>query len=171
MASQWPKPEGFDGDIDPFDLVDRFKTHYLSVCHYTADNPTATAPASYVMDMMFQANKVVTLLAKNLSDVSNARFPEPEQAPVANQPVLQDRLAATSDLLDVKQEVHTEGVAGDVEETAELAQEWSTKDLIDREWTQQSSEDDGDWEDGSSEDDSEDDYYEYGSFADDDEED
>lgn len=168
MASQWPKPEDFDGHVDPFDLVDRFKEHYLLICRYTADNPTATAPASYVMDMMFQANKVVALLAKNLSDATNARFPGPEQPLVANQLVLHDPPAVIQDPPEAKDESYTGGPAADIEEVADVAQEFSAKDLFGRDWDEEDSEEDGDWEDQSSEDDSDDDYYEYGSFGDDD---
>ncbi|KAJ5123252.1 hypothetical protein N7448_009349 [Penicillium atrosanguineum] len=175
MASQWPKPEGFDGDIDPFDLVDRFKEHFLSICRYTADNPTAIAPASYVMETMFQANKVVAVLAKNLSDVSNARFPEPRpepepEQPPSNQLSLQDRLAALSNMFEVKQEEPTEEPSAGVEEADEVAQELSTMDIFGPDLNPEDSEEDGDWGSESSEDDSDDDFYEYGSFRDDSEE-
>lgn len=168
MASQWPEPEDFDGHVDPFDLVDRFKEHYMLICRYTADNPSATASAKYVMDMMFQANQVVALLAKNLSDVTNARFLGPEQPPVANQLVLHDPPAVIQDPPEAKHASYTEGPATDVEEVADVAQEFSAKDLFGRNWDEEDSEEDGDWEDQSSEDDSDDDYYEYGSFGDDD---
>ncbi|KAJ5194971.1 uncharacterized protein N7498_008409 [Penicillium cinerascens] len=171
MASQWPKPEDFDGDIDPSDLVDRFKDHYMLICRYTTDNPDATASAKYVMDIMFQANKVVALLAKNLRDVTNARFPGPEQPPVPNQLVLHDPPTVTQNPLEAKHESYTEGPATDVEEVADVAQEFSAKDLFGRDWAEEDSEEDGDWESQSSEDDSDDDYYEYGSFGDDDDDD
>lgn len=177
MASQWPKPEGFDGDMDPFDLVDRFKEHFLSICRYTADNPTAIAPASYVMETMFQANKVVAVLAKNLSDANNARFsqpvvePEPEtEQPPANPLSLQDRLAVLSNMFEVKQEEPTEEPSAEVEEADEVAQELSTMDIFGPDLNPEDSEEDGDWGSESSEDDSDDDYYEYGSFGDDSEE-
>lgn len=167
MASQWPKPEDFDGHVDLFDLVDRFKEQYMLICRYTADNPSATASAKYVMDMMFQANKVVALLAKNLSDVTNAHFPGPEQPPVADQLVLHESPAVTQDPPEAKHESYTEGPATDVGEVADVAQEFSVKDLFSRDWAEENSEEDGDWEGQSSEDDSDDDYYEYGSFGDD----
>ena len=174
MASQWPKPEGFDGDVDPFDLVDRFKEHFLSICRYTADNPTAIAPASYVMESMFQANKVVAVLAKSLSDANNARLPqpgpepepEPEQPP-ANPLSLQDRLAVLSNMFEMKQEEPTEEPSDEVEEADEVAQELSTMDIFGPDLNPEDSEEDGDWGSESSEDDSDDDYYEYGSFGDD----
>jgi cobalamin biosynthesis protein CobT len=175
MASQWPKPEGFDSDIDPLDLVDRFKEHYLSICRYTADNPTATAPASYVMDVMFQANKVVAMLAKNMSSVSKVCSsevaPEPEQPPT-NQLNLQDRLAVLSNMFQVNQQ--EQGPAEDPlaceDDVDALAQELSTKDILGPDLNPEDSEEDEDWESESSEDDSDDDYYEYGSFADESEE-
>lgn len=173
MASQWPKPEGFDGDIDPLDLVDRFKEHYLSICRYTADNPTATAPASYVMDVMFQANKVVAMLAKNMSSVSKVHSPEaapePEQPPT-NQLDLRERLAVLSNMFKAnQQEAAEEPLAGE-DDTDEIAQELSTKDILGADLNPEDSEEDEDWESESSEDDSDDDYYEYGSFGDDSEE-
>lgn len=172
FAPQWPKPDGFDGDFDnPFDLVNRFKDHYMSVCRYTADNPTATAPASYVLDLIFQANKVVTVLANNLSSLAIRQNEGVVQVPVTLHSVSPH--SAVQDRPAVKREVSVSApepravVDGDGDDAVGSV----AHNVMDNDWGGEDSEDDVDWEDGSSSDeDSEDDYYEYGEFGSDDEE-
>lgn len=63
MADRWPEPPIKAGNDDgPFELAEKFKAHYQEIFHHTASYPTATASASYVMDLMFQANKVITMM-------------------------------------------------------------------------------------------------------------
>ncbi|KAJ5587105.1 uncharacterized protein N7459_002870 [Penicillium hispanicum] len=63
MSDRWPEPPIKAGNDDsPFELAEKFKAHYQEIFHHTASYPTATASASYVMDLMFQANKVITMM-------------------------------------------------------------------------------------------------------------
>lgn len=63
MAQIWPnldlKADQHDG---PFELVDKFKGFYQEIFFHTTNHPTASAPADYVMNLMFHANKIITLL-------------------------------------------------------------------------------------------------------------
>lgn len=165
-ALQWPRPSGFDDEVaDPLVLVDRFKQHYISICHHTADNPTATASASYVMDVMFQANKVITLLANqlSLSLLASRQHAEANLVPNTTQVVGQDRLS-------VEHEARA-GPGNAVDEGAEDVVDNAVGTILDINWGEEDSSGDQDWEDDcSSEQNSEDDYYEYGDFEDDDDE-
>lgn len=167
-APQWPRPATFDDEVnEPLVLVDRFKQHYLSVCHHTADNPMATAPASYVMDVMFQANKVITLLAKQMNLGAGKQHAEAKKSANTAQVGVQDA---------PKMERETRAPEGGTRfgrvldpMALELAGE-TVGTIYDFKWGDGDSEGDRDWEDDdSSERDSEDEYYEYGDFEDEEE--
>lgn len=62
MTTRWPEPRSQGDDIDDsVDLVNQFESYCQDVFMYTLKNPTAVAPARYVMDMLFQANKIIKL--------------------------------------------------------------------------------------------------------------
>ena len=72
MADRWPEPPINANDHDnPFEMIEKFKAHYQDIFLHTAAYPTATASAGYVMELMFQANKVITVLRdKYIADTS-----------------------------------------------------------------------------------------------------
>lgn len=163
-APQWPRPLGLDDQLDdPLVLVDRFKEYYISICHHTADNPTATAPASYVMDVMFQANKVMTLLAKQMSAlaarqcVQTESVVDPAQGVREGHPV--EHGSDSAETPAACEEIAREG--------AEDFADNVIGTINDHPWREDDSEGDRDYEDdGCSEMDSEDEHYEYGDFGD-----
>lgn len=68
MATRWPEPS-FEGleTTSPVELANNFEDYYKDVFMYTLKNPTAAAPARYVMDIMFQANKIMTLMKSEIA--------------------------------------------------------------------------------------------------------
>lgn len=164
-ASQWPRPSGLDDQVDdPLVLVERFKRHYISICHHTADNPTATAPASYVMDIMFQANKVVTLLAKHMSAMAARQCVEANLAVDRTGAVVCGESPVRSEQIPP---ADVSVVPGTLSEGAGDLADNVIGTIDDYSWRDEDSEGDGDFEDdGTSEMDSEDEYFEFGDFGD-----
>lgn len=68
MATRWPEPS-FEGleTTSPVELANNFEDYYKDVFMYTLKNPTAAAPARYVMDIMFQANKIMALMKSEIA--------------------------------------------------------------------------------------------------------
>jgi hypothetical protein len=85
MPAKWPSiPPIEDECIDTIGLIEGFKNQYMEICSHTLKNPTATAPAGYVMGLMFHANKVITLLAEQLQS-----SPQRQLVLVGNNPSLE----------------------------------------------------------------------------------
>lgn len=148
---------------DPLVLVDRFKQHYIAICHHTADNPTATAPASYVMDVMFQANKAITLLARQMSLLAARQYVEATSAIDSTQGVAREPPPECEQIAPESLATHEKAVVGNAGDTADNV----IGTINDYSWRDDDSDGDRDYEDdGSSDMDSEDEDYEYGDFED-----
>lgn len=82
MAGKWPSTRPIEDEcLDVPGLINGFKDQYMEICSHTLQNPTATAPAGYVMGLMFHANKVITLLADQLQCPPQKKLPTGKGTP------------------------------------------------------------------------------------------
>lgn len=140
MADQWPAPRFRTGGTENIvDLTNQFDSYYRDVFMYTLKNPTATAPAHYVMDMLFHANKIIKLTKRGVPGGSSSSI-----TPVQND----FSEGETGDM--VQSSVQT------VPDEEKLVHDYKNNpDELDSE------DDDSDWAPDESDEESDDNFYEY----------
>ncbi|KAJ5980735.1 hypothetical protein N7481_008033 [Penicillium waksmanii] len=75
MVSPWPNVPPIGDDTESIrGLIDNFKEQYGHVFSHSTENPTALAPAGYVMGLMFQANRVISLMAEKMKNSSDPQL-------------------------------------------------------------------------------------------------
>ena len=81
MANQWPNPplhnETNEQSPKPsHEVFDDWNNLYTDIFSHTMDNPTASAPARYVMNLMYKANETINQLAFKDSKTFPSTWPE-----------------------------------------------------------------------------------------------
>lgn len=173
MANEWPEPCFRTDDPENIDdLANQFETFYRDVFTHTLKNPTARAPARYVMDVLFQVNKIIALKKREALGESSVSDACPEARDCETTPE-ENRSTSSGFNKATVSEAHQAEQAGKNENTQPEApltnaivedkpvEEKSVHEYDHKPDELDSDEDDSDWTPQDSDEETDDDSYEY----------